>query len=112
MPHVLIDEVQATVTRHEGGNLLAVFDELSAHALTDGGVGLLRLNAAAIMWGNRHHTSQQEPEPMQGLPRGLLLAATGRLRHVAHIFSSTMPLQCEEPPKGLHLNCVPRCAFL
>lgn len=23
-----------------------------------------------------------------------------------------MPLQWEEPPKGLHLNCVPRCAFL
>ena len=30
----------------------------------------------------------------------------------AHIFSSTMPLQCDEPPKGLHLNCVPRFAFL
>merc|ERR1719454_629370 len=28
------------------------------------------------------------------------------------IFSSTMPLQCDEPPKGLHLNCVPRFAFL
>ena len=23
-----------------------------------------------------------------------------------------MPLQCDEPPKGLHLNCVPRFAFL
>mmetsp|Transcript_1761 Transcript_1761/g.5783 ORF Transcript_1761/g.5783 Transcript_1761/m.5783 type:complete len:269 (+) Transcript_1761:270-1076(+) len=28
------------------------------------------------------------------------------------IFSRTMPLQCEDPPKGLHLYCVPRCAFL
>ena len=33
-------------------------------------------------------------------------------RGAAHIFSSTMPLQCDEPPNGLHLNCVPKCAFL
>ena len=45
--HVLIDEVEATVTRHEGGNLLAVFDQLSTHALANGRVGLLRLNATA-----------------------------------------------------------------
>ena len=45
--HVFIDEVQATITRHESGNLLAVFDELGTHALADSGVGLLRLDATA-----------------------------------------------------------------
>ena len=43
--HVLVDEVKAAVTRHESGNLLAVFDQLGAHALADGGVRLLGLNA-------------------------------------------------------------------
>merc|ERR1719387_2406833 len=28
------------------------------------------------------------------------------------IFSTTMPLACDEPPKGLHLYFVPRLAFL
>jgi hypothetical protein len=44
---VLIDEVKATIVRNECGNLLAVLDELHTHALTHGGVGLLRLNTAA-----------------------------------------------------------------
>ena len=45
--YVLIDEVQATIARHKGGNLLAVLDELSAHALANGRVGLLGLDATA-----------------------------------------------------------------
>jgi hypothetical protein len=44
---VLVDEVERTVARHEGGHLLTVLDELHTHGLTDSRVRLLRLNAAA-----------------------------------------------------------------
>ena len=44
---VLVDEVKTTIVGHESGDLLTVLDQLHTHALTHGGVGLLRLNTAA-----------------------------------------------------------------
>ncbi len=41
---VFIGEVQATIARDERSNLLAVLDELNAHALTDSRVRLLGLD--------------------------------------------------------------------
>ena len=47
--HVLLEEVKATVTGHEGCDLLAVLDQLDADRLTDSRVRLLGLNSPVNM---------------------------------------------------------------
>ena len=43
---VLIDKVQTTIARDEGGDLLTILDQLHTDALTNGRVGLLGLDSA------------------------------------------------------------------
>jgi hypothetical protein len=46
--YVLLDEVQATVVWHKGGDLLSVLHQLYTRALTDSRVRLLGFDATAI----------------------------------------------------------------
>src|SRR5689334_9698209 len=48
MTYVFIEEVQATVTRNEGGDLLVVLDKLYTNALTNSRVRLLSLNTQLL----------------------------------------------------------------
>lgn len=43
MKYVFIDEVKATIPRHETSDLLAVLDQLHSDSLSDGRVWLLSL---------------------------------------------------------------------
>jgi hypothetical protein len=45
--HVLVDEIQATISGDEASNLLAILDELNTHAFTNSRVGLLCFKTAA-----------------------------------------------------------------
>lgn len=84
--HVLIDEVQATVARDEAGNLLAVLDELNSDTLTNGRVRLLGLKTA--VYGNT-------------LDKIRILTEKIIYDIKSYIFSTTIPLDMQEPPRGL-----------
>merc|ERR550539_868007 len=93
---VLLDEVEATVVGDEGGDLLAVLDELDSHALTDGRVGLLSLNTNLLQDNSLGVGSSSEGI---GLPScsqmSLLVVLVGPdlVHPVLHVFSSS-PNSC------------------
>ena len=72
---VLVHVVQATITRNEGSDLLAVLDQLHTHALTNGGVGLLGFHTAMV----------------------------GEKERITYTFSRTIPLAMVAPPRTLAL---------
>lgn len=55
---VFLNESQTTVVRDEGGDLLAVLDELNTDALTNSGVRLLSFNTPVGTRLNQHSASR------------------------------------------------------
>lgn len=76
---VLINEVQATIIGHEGGDLLAVLDQLNSHALAHSRVGLFRLNSTADQNGERGLLSESSKEPTELRLADLLIVAEGHI---------------------------------
>lgn len=75
---VLVDKVEATVVRDEGGDLLAVLDELDTDTLADGRVGLLGLDTDLLehdALGVRRTTGRRRA--VRGAERALLVVVVG-----------------------------------
>ncbi len=80
--NVLVDEVEATISWHETSDLLSVLDQLHTDTLTDGRVGLFGLKTT----GRLIKMSFLELKDIYD---------------ISHIFSTTIPLDMHEPPRGL-----------
>lgn len=70
--YVLVGEVEATVARHERRELLAVLDQLHAHALPDGGVRLLGLDTAEGRDKKKDKTAWTDETQLQHTVNGVL----------------------------------------
>merc|ERR1719225_935926 len=89
---VLLDEVEATVVGDEGGDLLAVLDELHSDALTDGRVGLLSLNTNLLEDNSLGVRGSTEGIGLPSCPEmSLLVVLVGPdlVPPVLHVFSSS-----------------------
>jgi hypothetical protein len=82
---VLVAKVQATVSGDERGDLLAVLDELDAHAFTNGRVRLLGLDADLFQHDALGHTCAHERVGLQMRDAVALVELLGRPSlHLAH----------------------------
>lgn len=66
---VLVNKVQATVIGNEGGNLLAVLNELNTHTLADSRVGLLSFNATVGVGGDRKNVLLKFLDKVKNTPQ-------------------------------------------
>ncbi len=108
LQHVLIDEVQAAIAGHKSSNLLAVLDELSAHALPNGRVGLLGLDATAkVQSTGAGSPGAQKPggqQTSQRRRRGSKRGWRGRFRRLRPHFLEDDTLAVRRAAKGVALE--------